>query len=80
MNVSEIFIRRPIATSLLMLGMLVFGVASYQLLPVAALPNVDFPTITVSATLSGRQPGYDGLVGRHAARAAVRRDPGPRRR
>jgi hydrophobe/amphiphile efflux-1 (HAE1) family protein len=56
MNLSEVFIRRPIATSLLMAGMLVFGVASYELLPVSALPTVDFPTITVSATLPGASP------------------------
>jgi hydrophobe/amphiphile efflux-1 (HAE1) family protein len=56
MNVSETFIRRPIATSLLMAGILVFGVASYQLLPVAALPTVDFPTITVTAQLPGASP------------------------
>ena len=56
MNISEIFIRRPIATSLMMLGVLVFGAATYNLLPVAALPNVDFPTITVSATLPGASP------------------------
>src|SRR5262252_6734112 len=56
MNISEVFIRRPIATSLLMAGILVFGVASYQLLPVAALPTVDFPTITVSAQLPGASP------------------------
>ncbi len=57
MNVSEPFIRRPIATSLLMLGVLVFGVAAYGLLPVASLPNVDFPTITVSASYPGASPG-----------------------
>jgi hydrophobe/amphiphile efflux-1 (HAE1) family protein len=56
MNLSETYIRRPIATSLLMLGLLVFGAATYNLLPVAALPNVDFPTITVSATLPGASP------------------------
>src|SRR5262245_9591210 len=56
MNVSETFIRRPIATSLMMLGLLVFGSATYNLLPVAALHNVDFPTITVSATLPGASP------------------------
>src|SRR5262247_1707752 len=56
MNVSETFIRRPIATSLLMLGLLVFGAATYNLLPVAALPNVDFPTITVTAQLPGASP------------------------
>src|SRR5919205_4244895 len=56
MNVSETFIRRPIATSLLMLGVLVFGAATYNLLPIAALPSVDFPTITVSAQLPGASP------------------------
>ncbi|HVJ53518.1 MAG TPA: multidrug efflux RND transporter permease subunit [Aliidongia sp.] len=56
MNISETFIRRPIATSLLMLGILVFGAAVYNLLPISALPNVDFPTITVSAQLPGASP------------------------
>jgi hydrophobe/amphiphile efflux-1 (HAE1) family protein len=56
MNISEPFIRRPIATSLLMLGVLVFGIAAYGLLPVAALPNVDFPTITVSVNYPGASP------------------------
>jgi hydrophobe/amphiphile efflux-1 (HAE1) family protein len=55
-NISETYIRRPIATSLMMLGLLVFGAATYTLLPVAALPNVDFPTITVSAQLPGASP------------------------
>ena len=56
MNRSRPFIERPIATSLLMLGILVFGLAAYNLLPVAALPNVDFPTITVTAQLPGASP------------------------
>ncbi len=56
MNVSEIFIRRPIATALLMAGILVFGAAAFELLPVAALPSVEFPTITVSAQLPGASP------------------------
>jgi hydrophobe/amphiphile efflux-1 (HAE1) family protein len=56
MNISETFIRRPIGTALLMAGILVFGFASYRLLPVAALPTVDFPTITVTATLPGASP------------------------
>jgi hydrophobe/amphiphile efflux-1 (HAE1) family protein len=56
MNISETFIRTPIATSLLMAGLLIFGAASYELLPVAALPTVDFPTITVSASLPGASP------------------------
>jgi hydrophobe/amphiphile efflux-1 (HAE1) family protein len=56
MSISEPFIRRPIATSLLMLGILVFGLVGYSLLPVAALPSVDFPTISVSAQLPGASP------------------------
>ncbi len=56
MSISEPFIRRPIATSLLMLGVLVFGLAAYGLLPVSALPSVDFPTITVTATFPGASP------------------------
>ncbi|MDQ6933479.1 MAG: efflux RND transporter permease subunit, partial [Candidatus Eremiobacteraeota bacterium] len=56
MNISEIFIRRPIATSLLMLGIALFGVVSYRALPVSDLPNVDFPTIGVSASLPGADP------------------------
>ncbi len=56
MNISETFIRRPIGTSLLMAGMLVFGFASYELLPVSALPTVDFPTIVVTSQLPGASP------------------------
>ncbi len=56
MNISARFIRRPIATTLLMMGLLVFGVVGYALLPVAALPNVDFPTIEVRAQLPGASP------------------------
>ena len=56
MSISEPFIRRPIATSLLMLGTLVFGIVAYGLLPVAALPHVDFPTITVSVNYPGASP------------------------
>jgi hydrophobe/amphiphile efflux-1 (HAE1) family protein len=56
MSISEPFIRRPIATSLLMAGVFVFGIAAYGLLPVAPLPNVDFPTITVSASYPGASP------------------------
>jgi hydrophobe/amphiphile efflux-1 (HAE1) family protein len=52
-NISEVFIRRPIATSLLMGALALVGIASYPLLPVAPLPQVDFPTIQVSAQLAG---------------------------
>src|ERR1700751_3372813 len=56
MNLSEPFIRRPIATSLLMLGILVFGIVAYGLLPGAGLPKVDFPTIVVTSTYPGASP------------------------
>jgi HAE1 family hydrophobic/amphiphilic exporter-1 len=55
-NPSEVFIRRPIATSLLMLGIAVFGVVAYRALPVSDLPNVDFPTLNVNASLPGGDP------------------------
>src|SRR5580692_8396787 len=56
MNISEPFIRRPIATALLMAALFVGGAIGYSLLPVAALPTVDFPTIQVTATLPGASP------------------------
>src|SRR4051795_3481870 len=56
-NVSEIFIRRPIATSLLMVGIALFGVIAYRALPVSDLPQVDYPTLNVSAGLPGGDPG-----------------------
>jgi HAE1 family hydrophobic/amphiphilic exporter-1 len=56
MNIAEIFIRRPIMTSLVMLAIFVFGLAAYRLLPVNDLPNVDFPTIQVTASLPGANP------------------------
>jgi hydrophobic/amphiphilic exporter-1 (mainly G- bacteria), HAE1 family len=55
-NFSEIFIRRPIATSLLMAAIALFGVVAYRTLPVSDLPTVDFPTINVSANLAGADP------------------------
>ncbi|MFG1345170.1 multidrug efflux RND transporter permease subunit [Xanthobacter autotrophicus DSM 431] len=56
MNISAPFIRRPIATTLLMAAMLLVGAVAYPLLPVAPLPQVDFPTIQVSASLPGASP------------------------
>src|SRR2546423_4401610 len=56
MNLSEIFIKRPVTTTLLMLGILVFGAMSYRLLPVSDLPSIDFPTIQVGAGLPGASP------------------------
>jgi HAE1 family hydrophobic/amphiphilic exporter-1 len=56
MNLSELFIRRPVMTTLVMLGILFFGLMSYVLLPISALPNVDYPFINVSASLPGANP------------------------
>ncbi|MFZ0706068.1 MAG: efflux RND transporter permease subunit [Candidatus Korobacteraceae bacterium] len=56
MSISAIFIKRPIMTTLVMAAILIFGIFAYQLLPVSDLPNVDFPTILVSASLPGASP------------------------
>ncbi|MBK5294632.1 MAG: efflux RND transporter permease subunit, partial [Acidobacteriia bacterium] len=56
MNFSAVFIHRPVATSLVMLALAVFGALAYGMLPVADLPNVDFPTLVVSASLPGANP------------------------
>src|SRR5438105_9449981 len=56
MNISEGFIKRPIATSLLMLAIALFGMVAYRSLPVSDLPNVDFPTLLVTASLPGASP------------------------
>ncbi|MBI3455933.1 MAG: efflux RND transporter permease subunit [Candidatus Rokubacteria bacterium] len=53
---TALFIRRPVTTTLVMLGILLFGAMGYRLLPVSDLPNVDFPTILVSASLPGASP------------------------
>jgi len=56
MSLSELCIRRPVMTTLLMLSFIVFGIFGYVQLPVSALPRVDFPTISVSADLNGASP------------------------
>src|SRR5271155_4731651 len=56
MNFSETFIRRPIATSLMMAAIALFGLVAYRSLPVSDLPNVDFPTLLVTASLTGASP------------------------
>ncbi len=56
MNISELFIRRPVMTTLVMLAILLFGIIGYKLLSVSDLPNVDFPVIQVMATLPGASP------------------------
>jgi len=56
MSLSELCIRRPVMTTLITLSFIIFGLFAYRLLPVAALPRVDFPTISVSANLPGASP------------------------
>ena len=56
MNFTELFIRRPVMTTLVMAGILIFGLVAYRQLPVSDLPAVDYPTISVSASLSGASP------------------------
>ena len=56
MNFSEIFVRRPVMTTLVMSALLIFGIIGYRQLPVSDLPNVDFPTILVTAVLPGAGP------------------------
>src|SRR5258706_2563595 len=55
-SISEPFIRRPVGTTLLAIGLFLVGGVAYQFLPVAAVPNVDFPSIRVSATRPGADP------------------------
>ncbi|SEM40556.1 hydrophobic/amphiphilic exporter-1, HAE1 family [Luteibacter sp. UNCMF331Sha3.1] len=56
MNLPELCIRRPVMTTLLMAALVIFGIAAYPRLPVNELPNVDFPTINISASLPGASP------------------------
>src|ERR1700686_1713086 len=56
MNISEPFIRKPVATTLIVVAMTLAGLVAYRLLPVSPLPQVEFPTISVSAGLPGASP------------------------
>src|SRR5471032_1337168 len=56
MSVPELFIRRPVMTTLVMAGILLFGIVGFRQLPVSDLPSVDYPTISVSANLPGASP------------------------
>lgn len=56
MNLSRLFILRPIATSLLMVAVLISGILAYRLLPISALPEVDYPTIQVTTLYPGPAP------------------------
>src|SRR5258707_3113570 len=56
MSITDLFIKRPVMTALVMIGIVLFGIAGYRALPVSDLPNVDFPTIQVTAALPGASP------------------------
>src|ERR1035437_6748248 len=56
MNIAEPFIRKPVATTLLVVSIILAGAAAYRMLPVSPLPQIDFPTISVSASLPGASP------------------------
>src|SRR5262250_1059748 len=62
MSIPELFIRRPVATTLVMVGILIFGIVGYQALPVSDLPNVDYPTLQVQASLPGANPDTMGAA------------------
>ena len=56
MNLTALFIKRPVMTALVMLAIIIFGVAGYRTLPVSDLPNIDYPTMQVQASLPGASP------------------------
>ena len=72
MNISAPFIRRPVATTLLTTAVALAGAIAYKQLPVAPLPQVDFPTISVSGESAGRKRSNHGLLRRDPPGAAVR--------
>ena len=72
MNISEPFIHRPVATTLLTVAIAMAGGVAYSLLPVSPLPQVDFPTINVQASTARRKSRDHGVLGGDAARAPVR--------
>src|ERR1041385_2090206 len=56
MNLTALFIQRPVMTALVMMAILLFGIAGYRSLPVSDLPNIDYPTLQVQANLPGASP------------------------
>jgi HAE1 family hydrophobic/amphiphilic exporter-1 len=56
LNLTAIFIKRPVMTALVMAAIVIFGIAGYRTLPVSDLPNIDYPTMQVQANLPGASP------------------------
>ncbi len=76
-SISRTFILRPVATSLMMAGVVLVGVVAFRQLPVSALPQVDYPTMQIQTFYPGRQPGGRDVVDHRAARETVRPGAGP---
>ena len=74
MSPSRPFILRPVATTLLMVGVLLVGFVAYRQLPVSALPQVDYPTIQIQTFYPGGSPGCDGLLRHRTPRTSIRRN------
>jgi hypothetical protein len=68
MSVPELFIRRPVMTTLVMSGILLFGIIGFEQLPVSDLPSVDYPTIQVSASLLGHRDTAGKTIFHHRRR------------
>jgi hypothetical protein len=79
MSISEPFIRRPIATALLSAALALIGIVTFPLLPIAPLPQVDFPTISVSAQLPGASPDTMAATSRPRSSASSGRSRASRR-
>ena len=71
-SISEPFIRRPVGTTLLAIGLFLIGIVAYAFLPVSAVPNVDFPMIRVSTSRPGAAPDVMGRRWSRAARSMSR--------
>jgi multidrug efflux pump len=71
-NISALFIRRPVATALLAVAILISGALAYFILPVAPLPNIDYPVIALQASMSGASPEIMAATVAEPAGAAPR--------
>lgn len=76
MQIAENFIKRPVMTCLVMAAVLIFGIVAYRDLSVSDLPNVDFPSITVSASLAGANPEQWRRRSRRRSRSNLQPSPG----
>ena len=79
MNPSALFVRRPVMTTLVMLAILIAGVLGFQQLPVSDLPSIDAPTLQVTATLPGANPGRWRRPSPRRSSASSPPSPGSRR-